>query len=303
SRIVTQVDGTVCYDADFTPFGAERAYTNSCATANNYKFEGKERDAETQNDDFGARYYTWRFGRWLSADWSNVPAPVPYANLTNPQTLNLYSMVSDDPESFADLDGHTCPPDCASQEQATDLGKSPNTGPGGSNNPANAPGLDTIQKDFGQIAHAEGGKVSSFYDTTEISTTTSAGFLQVNSTGSISLQAIPGAGQTVDVTFHAPEATPNRVGISGGTPFVSANVTTNSVTVSGGFVLGPPVKAGANVSVDAKATIQNATPTNAARAASSLASGLKGLFSTIPSAPRPLPPPPPPACTTSGCKN
>src|SRR5580704_2756994 len=34
------------------------------------------------------------------------PAPVPYANLTNPQTLNLYAMVQDNPESFADLDGH-----------------------------------------------------------------------------------------------------------------------------------------------------------------------------------------------------
>jgi hypothetical protein len=31
---------------------------------------------------------------------------VPYANLTNPQTLNLYAMVSDNPESFVDLDGH-----------------------------------------------------------------------------------------------------------------------------------------------------------------------------------------------------
>jgi len=37
-----------------------------------------------------------------------VPAPVPYANLTNPQTLNLYAMVSDNPETFADLDGHIC---------------------------------------------------------------------------------------------------------------------------------------------------------------------------------------------------
>lgn len=37
-----------------------------------------------------------------------VPAPVPYANLTNPQTLNLYAMVSDNPETFADLDGHAC---------------------------------------------------------------------------------------------------------------------------------------------------------------------------------------------------
>ena len=110
SRIVAQSNGVVCYDGDFTPFGGELPYTNACPAQNNYKFEGKERDTETQNDDFGARYYSWRFGRWLSADWSAVPVPVPYANLTNPQTLNLYAMVADDPESFADLDGHfgTC---------------------------------------------------------------------------------------------------------------------------------------------------------------------------------------------------
>jgi RHS repeat-associated protein len=104
SRVITTNSGVVCYDADFYPFGGERAYTNTCPQ--NYKFEGKERDTETGNDDFGARYYSNRFGRWLSADWSAVSAPIPYANLTNPQTLNLYSMVADDPESFADLDGH-----------------------------------------------------------------------------------------------------------------------------------------------------------------------------------------------------
>ena len=104
SRVIAQSNGTLCYDADFTPFGGERSYTSTCAQ--NYKFEGKERDTETQNDDFGAREYTWRFGRWLSADWFSVPVAVPYANLTNPQTLNLYAMVADDPESFADLDGH-----------------------------------------------------------------------------------------------------------------------------------------------------------------------------------------------------
>jgi RHS repeat-associated protein len=106
SRVITTNTGVVCYDADFYPFGGERAYTDTCPQ--NYKFEGKERDTETGNDDFGARYYSNRFGRWLSADWSAVPVPVPYANLTNPQTLNLYSMVADDPESFADLDGHEC---------------------------------------------------------------------------------------------------------------------------------------------------------------------------------------------------
>ena len=104
SRVIVQSNGTLCYDADFTPFGSERSYTSNCTQ--NYKFEGKERDTETANDDFGARYYTWRFGRWLSSDWSAVPVPVPYANLINPQTLNLYAIVTDDPESFADLDGH-----------------------------------------------------------------------------------------------------------------------------------------------------------------------------------------------------
>jgi RHS repeat-associated protein len=104
SRAITTSTGTLCYDADFYPYGGERVITNSCAQ--NYKFEAKERDTETGNDDFGARYYTSRLGRWLSADWSAVPAPVPYANLANPQTLNLYAMVSDNPEAFADLNGH-----------------------------------------------------------------------------------------------------------------------------------------------------------------------------------------------------
>jgi RHS repeat-associated protein len=100
---------TFCYDADFYPYGGEKVYTNTCPQ--NYKFEGKERDAESGNDDFGARYYSSVYGRWLSPDWSSVPAPVPYANLNNPQTLNLYAMVSDNPETFADLDGHDCQDD------------------------------------------------------------------------------------------------------------------------------------------------------------------------------------------------
>lgn len=60
SRLMTSNNGTVCYDADFDPYGGEHTYTNSCSQ--NYKFEGKERDTETGNDDFGARYYTSRFG-------------------------------------------------------------------------------------------------------------------------------------------------------------------------------------------------------------------------------------------------
>ncbi len=102
--MVVSSTGTILDQSDFYPFGGERVLTTS--SAQHYKFEGKERDAETNNDDFGARYYSSQFGRWLSPDWSAIPEPVPYANLTNPQTLNLYAMVRDNPETFADLDGH-----------------------------------------------------------------------------------------------------------------------------------------------------------------------------------------------------
>jgi RHS repeat-associated protein len=122
SRTIVQAGQTSpCYDSDFRPFGSELSITNSCLQ--NYKFEGKERDRETGNDDFGARYYNSRIGRWLSADWSAVPAPVPYANLTNPQTLNLYAMVSDNPETFADLDGHGPPQQSGAATQVTTCGQ------------------------------------------------------------------------------------------------------------------------------------------------------------------------------------
>jgi RHS repeat-associated protein len=95
---------TLCYDADFYPYGGETDFTSTCAQ--NYKFEGNERDSETGNDYFGARFYSSAYGRFLSPDWSSVPAAVPYADLSNPQTLNLYAFVTNNPESFVDLGGH-----------------------------------------------------------------------------------------------------------------------------------------------------------------------------------------------------
>ncbi len=51
---------------------------------------GKERDQESGNDYFGARYYGSSMGRFMSPDWSASPEGVPYAQLDNPQSLNLY---------------------------------------------------------------------------------------------------------------------------------------------------------------------------------------------------------------------
>jgi RHS repeat-associated protein len=106
SRVMTTNTGTVCYDADFTPYGGERAYTNNCPTTNAYKFTGKERDTESGNDYFGARYYASTMGRWLSPDWSAKVMPVPYAKLDNPQSLNLYAYVGNNPLIHIDADGH-----------------------------------------------------------------------------------------------------------------------------------------------------------------------------------------------------
>jgi len=74
--------------------------------ATEHHFTGKERDAESGNDYFGARYYASSMGRWLSPDWSAKVMPVPYAKLDDPQSLNLYAYVRNNPLTRVDPDGH-----------------------------------------------------------------------------------------------------------------------------------------------------------------------------------------------------
>jgi RHS repeat-associated protein len=69
-------------------------------------FTGKERDAETGDDYFGARYLSSQQERFTTPDWSSSPEAVPYANLGDPQTLNLYAYVHNNPITSADADGH-----------------------------------------------------------------------------------------------------------------------------------------------------------------------------------------------------
>jgi RHS repeat-associated protein len=62
---------------------------------------GKERDAESGLDYFGARYYSNGLGRWVSAD----PKGLSLRHLLNPQKLNKYSYVINNPMSFFDPNG------------------------------------------------------------------------------------------------------------------------------------------------------------------------------------------------------
>ncbi len=94
--------------SQFAPYGEE---INPQITTNHYKFTGKERDTESGMDYFGARYYGSSMGRFMSPDFTGVgsdPVPVPSADFENPQSLNLYSYVQNNPLTNTDPDGHDC---------------------------------------------------------------------------------------------------------------------------------------------------------------------------------------------------
>jgi RHS repeat-associated protein len=95
-------NGLLTNPLDYTPFG--RVFYG--ATNDPYMFTGKERDTESGLDNFGARYYGSTMGRFMSPDWAAKPEAVPYSSLDNPQSLNLYAYVGNNPLGRADADGH-----------------------------------------------------------------------------------------------------------------------------------------------------------------------------------------------------
>jgi len=94
---------------DSTTYAASVCFSRSRST-------GKERDTESGNDYFEARYYSSAMGRFMSPDWSAKEEPVPYATMDDPQSLNLYSYVRNNPLAKADPDGHC--PECVWEEIA-----------------------------------------------------------------------------------------------------------------------------------------------------------------------------------------
>jgi RHS repeat-associated protein len=101
-----------CYD--YVPFGrllnsADNSRNTGCypnspdtqiTSRLPQKFTGKERDAETRLDYFGARYFSAAQGRFTSPD-----APFADQHPENPQSWNLYSYTRNNPLKYIDRQG------------------------------------------------------------------------------------------------------------------------------------------------------------------------------------------------------
>jgi RHS repeat-associated protein len=108
-RARTNLSGTACETITSLPFGDGQTINTTCGDLSPKHFTGKERDTESGLDMFGARYYGSSLGRFMTPDWAAKPTDVPYANFGNPQSLNLYSYVQNNPTTMGDPDGHVDP--------------------------------------------------------------------------------------------------------------------------------------------------------------------------------------------------
>jgi RHS repeat-associated protein len=91
TRLVTGVNQAISDNLDFLPFGEQ--YSGSSVTT--HKFTGDERDSETSLDHTLFRKYSSQLGRWTSPD------PLG-GSVDNPQSLNRYSYVLDNPLNYVD---------------------------------------------------------------------------------------------------------------------------------------------------------------------------------------------------------
>ena len=111
TRVVTAQDQSVLSRHDYLPFGEEigsglgnrsavSGYTASHTGGPAQKFTGKERDAESGLDYFGARYFGGAGGRFTSAD-----APLVDQSELDPQSWNLYTYTRNNPLKYIDPTG------------------------------------------------------------------------------------------------------------------------------------------------------------------------------------------------------
>jgi RHS repeat-associated protein len=119
NRVMTSATGVTQQESTYYPFGGEQREITSTVD-NRWKFTGLERDSESGLDNTLFRKYASNLARWLSPD------PI-CGSITNPQSLNRYSYVVNNPTNMIDPLGlfagprhrfllapapTTCPPQC-----------------------------------------------------------------------------------------------------------------------------------------------------------------------------------------------
>jgi RHS repeat-associated protein len=102
ANVITDASGNTVGEARYYPYGETRLTTGSMQT--DQLFTGQREIAELGIYHYGARFYSPKLGRFLSAD-TMVP------NAANPQDFNRYSYVRNNPVRFTDPSGNI-PIDC-----------------------------------------------------------------------------------------------------------------------------------------------------------------------------------------------
>ncbi len=235
-------------------------------------FTGKEHDLETGLDDFGARYYTASLGRWMTPDWSARQDPIPYADLRNPQSLNLYAYVGNNPVTRLDPDGHAQSADQVKQNQQPPppppkprtpppppppaQPQKPQSPPSAAQQMANIHAFNT-GKNF-DLKYAAGLGLldaadqasNAVVNSVQVGGSVSAGPVNVSTDGDVSVNAPAekGVGASLDVKIGAPSAEDTAAQVSGrvlGPVSLGTNITNEGdiqgINVSVGTP-GPPVQ-------------------------------------------------------------
>jgi RHS repeat-associated protein len=154
TRTVTDYAGNVCDSLDYMPYG-EQIAGGSCST---HKFTGKERD-ETGLDNFGARYDSSQYGRFMTPDNGSAQ------DQANPQSWNLYSYVLNQPTTQTDADGHSvtiCSDDEYENQHCQTVNDDAYKAAQQSDTYNKAPSLSSLQNSetgFGLITNASGAPV------------------------------------------------------------------------------------------------------------------------------------------------
>ena len=98
ASVDTNENGEILQLTDYYPYGDERIEETTTDFHNDYTYTGKERDEDTKLLYYEARYYNSHIGRFISIDpWSG--------DITDPQSLNKYAYVRNNPLKYTDPSG------------------------------------------------------------------------------------------------------------------------------------------------------------------------------------------------------